>query len=304
MIDYKNLSDSEAQWLAKLSDKEALNEMAYRLELLPAAVRNDPVERCAWQDYWWEKAAAAGHVDAKNTYALSLINRVMNIEDRQNAMGYFQSIVDDFDAGKLSKDEQENGIIAKLWLGILLCEGNGTPRDHVKGLELINAAKTLTNNFGGYGFITMSKLGELYAMGYSQDDEEPRIGDLKQAIEFLEIAIKRFNPKKTDPRKLEHVRDLLDVQKKHLEYKKKLIRKTMFRNYPKNYKEHGFSKMQNITKKLQPNDGKKLRKCQMLCGCVWKPIKLRWHDCVSDLLKKGGIQPRRKSLTRKNLIYR
>lgn len=250
MVNFENLSATEVQRLAKQGDKEALNEMAYRFEFLSAKDRDNPVEQCAWQDYWWEKAAAAGHNEAKSRYALSLINRLMNAEDRQKAMGYFQSLVDDFDAGKLlSEDDRECGIISKLWLGILLCEGNGTPRDHIKGVELINAAKTLTKNFDGYGFVTLSKLGELFAMGYSQDDEEPRIDDLKQAIEYLELAINRFDSEKTDPEKLEHIQELLDVQKKHLVYKKNNKKEENISKLPKELQQAWFQQQAEYNKK-------------------------------------------------------
>jgi len=207
--------------LAKQGDKEALYEMVWRHgELIPTA---DAVEQCAWQDYWYEKAADAGHTDAKSRFALSLVQRVMNAEDRQKAMKYFQSLVTDLDNGKLiSKDDQESGIIAKLWLGIMLCEGYHTRRDPVKGAELIKAADSGTNGFDGYGFGTMYKLGELFATGLAQPGEEPSIADLEVAIKYLDIAIKRFNPEKTDPRKLELAKQLFETQKKRIVTKREI----------------------------------------------------------------------------------
>jgi len=214
-MNYENMHVKEVQRLAKQGDKEALNEMVWRHgELLPGA---DAVEQCAWQDFWFEKAADAGHIDAKLRYAQTLINRPMNAEDRQKAMKYFQSLVNDLDAGKLlSKDDQESGIIAKLRLGIMLCEGYHTPRDASKGVKLIETAESLTNGFEGYGFGFMYKLGELYATGLAQAGEEPSITDLEQAIKYLDIAIKRFNPEKSDPRKLDLAKQLFETQKKRI----------------------------------------------------------------------------------------
>jgi len=221
MIDYENISASEALRLAKQGDKEALNEMVWRLEFLPAESRNNPVEQCAWQDYWFEKAANAGHTDAKFRYAQSLINRVMNAEDRQKAMKYFQSLSDDFNAGKLkSEDDRESGIVAKLRLGTMLCEGYHTQRDAIKGVKLIEEAENLTNGFAVFGFDSMYKLGELYATGLAQHGEEPSIADLEKAIKYLDIAIKRFNPEKSDQRKLDLARQLFETQKKRIVTKK------------------------------------------------------------------------------------
>jgi len=215
IANYENMTTSEVQRLAKQGDKNALYEMVWRMELLPIGNENNPIEQCAWQDYWFEKAANAGHIEGKLQYAQLLINnRVMNAENRQKAMKYFQSLVNDFDAGKLiSKDDRESGIIAKLWLGIMLCEGYHTRRDAKEGVVLIKSVEILTNGFDGYGFVAMYKLGELYATGLAQPSEEPSIADLKKAIKYLDIAIKRFNPEKIDPRKLDFANLLLENTK-------------------------------------------------------------------------------------------
>ena len=222
-MSYENMRISDVQRLAKQGDKEALYEMVWRHEeLIPGA---DPIEQCAWQDYWYEKAANAGHIDAKFRYAQSLISRVMNAEDRQKAMIYFQNISDDYDAGKLiTEDDKECGIISKLRLGIMLCEGYYTKRDAVKGVELINAAENLTNGFSGYGFVTMSKLGELYATGLAQPGEEPSIADLEKAIKYLGIAIdpSTKKPDNLDHRKLELVKQLFETQKKRVVTKREI----------------------------------------------------------------------------------
>ena len=221
MENYEKMSASEVQRLAKQGNKDALFEMVWRLELLPPEHRNDPVERCAWQDYWFEKAANAGHVDAKIRYARSLIDRVMNAEDRQKAMGYFQSLSEDFDAGKLNRDQQQDGALAKFWLGIMLCQGYHTRRDAIKGVELIQAANALTNGFEGFGFVLMYKIGEVYATGLAQPGEEPSIADLEKAIKYLDIAIKRFNPEKNKSEMLDLVKQLLGNCKGRIEAKKR-----------------------------------------------------------------------------------
>jgi len=221
MASYEKISNEEVKRLAKQRDKDALYEMVWRFdELMPAKVRDIPVERCAWQDYWFEKAANAGHIDAKYSFAQSLINRVMNAEDRQKAMKYFLSLSDDFDADKLlNDDDRECGIIAKLRLGIMLCEGYHTQRDVRKGVNLINAADSLTNGFAVFGFETLFKLGELYATGLAQQGEEPSIDDLNKAIKYLYSAIKSFNLEKNDARKLDIAKDLLEIQEKRMKEK-------------------------------------------------------------------------------------
>jgi hypothetical protein len=136
MADYEHMSISEVQRLAKQGDSDALFEMAWRMDVMPEIIGN-PVEECAWQDYWFEKAADAGNIDAKGRYARSLMDRIMNAEDRKKAEKYFKELVDDLDAGRLiSDDEKENGGVAKVRLGIMLCEGYYTQRDAVKGCKI------------------------------------------------------------------------------------------------------------------------------------------------------------------------
>ncbi len=222
MANYEHMNISEVHRLAKQGDKDALYEMAWRM---PSDVQKNPVESCAWQDYWFEKAADAGNIDAKSRYARSLVNRIMNAEDRQKAMCYFESLVNDFDAGRLVGEQKEDGALAKLWLGIMLCQGYHTRRDAIMGAELIQAAGTYFNGFQGFGYRLMREIGEIYASGLAQIGEEPSVSDLEKAIQYLDIAIMRFNPEKDDPNNrgfLNMTIDMLETQKKRVVNKKQV----------------------------------------------------------------------------------
>ena len=218
---YEKMPIAEVQRLARLGDKDAMYEMVWHTELLPAGDRDNPVERCAWQDCWFEKAADAGHIDAKSRYARSLIQRIMDKDCRQKAIGYFQSLSDDYDAGKLGGEEEIDGIIAKMWLGVMLCEGYHTRCDEIKGAELIQAADALTNGFERFGFSPLSQIGGLYATGLAQPGKEPSIDDLKKAEKYFDAAINRFNPERDDPNNrgyLQLAKDQLAEQKRRILY--------------------------------------------------------------------------------------
>ena len=217
---YEKLSASEVQRLAKQGDKDALFEMAWRLnEVLPGEY--NPVERSAWDNIWWEKAAKAGHIDAKsriaqNSYVRSYDGAVTKY--RQMAMKYYQELSDDLDAGKLSEDEEDYGKTAKIFLGIMFCKGgNGIPRDEKKGVELIEEAEKLTNNFDGYGFILLHALGIMYAEGYAQPDEIPSRLDLEKAIKYLETALERSKSQKIVQGMIENAEEDLEEVRKDLE---------------------------------------------------------------------------------------
>ena len=220
MADYENMSDSEVQRLAKHGDKEALYEMAWRM---PPDVQRDPVESCAWQDYWFEKAADAGNIDAKSRYARSLLDRLMNAEDRQKAFRYFEGLVKDLDSGKLVGDHKIDGVIAQFWLGIMLCEGYHTRRDAVRGAKLLGSAYENSNGFDKFGYRLLNAVGNLYATGLAQPGEDPSISDLEKAIKYLDTAVKRFNPEKDDP----YNRGYLQLTKEMRELQKKRIVNTL-----------------------------------------------------------------------------
>ena len=228
MPDYERMDGSEVKRLAKQgNDKDALFEMAWRIELMPSSFDNqDPVYRCAWQDIWFEKATNAGHFDAKSRYARSLIDRIGDAEYRQKAMGYFESIANDFDDGRLIGDAEIDGILAKFWLGVLLCEGFGTRRDAIEGSKCIETALRKSNGLEKFGARFFMKLGEIYASGYAQVGEEPSIDDLELAIKFFEIAIEKFNPEQDNPRMLEFAKQQLAIQKERKANKENMRRST------------------------------------------------------------------------------
>jgi len=216
MEDYEKMDILEVERRAKQGDKNALCEMAWRSgesKLMHSEHRGNQVEECAWEDYWLEKAADEGHIDAKGSYARSLVNRIMDEDCRQKAFFYFQSLVDDFDADKLVGDDEGWGPIAKLWLGIMLCEGYHTHRNAIKGAKLIKEAEDLTEGFNNVGYKLLNKLGSLYEGGLAQPGERPSIADFAQAIKYFAAAISRFNPEKDDPNN----RGFLDLTKQIFE---------------------------------------------------------------------------------------
>ena len=198
---YENMDLNQLQALAKQGNGDAMYEMAWRPEAIPSGIpKNDPVYNCAWQDYWWGKAADAGHADARDRYARSLINdRPFDSEWRQKAMTYFESLVRDFDSGKLKGDLEINGIVAKLQLGMMLCQGLGTRRDVASGAKLLKEADSLTNGFAKFGYQSLSNLAETYGQGCVQASGDPSVDDLRQAIALQRKAINAFDPQKNDP---------------------------------------------------------------------------------------------------------
>ena len=207
--------------------KDACCEMIWRFgesDLMLPEHRGNQVGECAWQDFWFERAADAGHIDAKGTFARSLlIERVIDKEYREKAFLYYQSLVDDFDTNQLIGDDEGWGPIAKLWLGIMLCEGYHTHRNAIKGVKLIKEAEKLSEDFknhGYYGYKALKALGELYATGLVRLDEAPLVADLIQAEKYYTAAIMRFKPERDDPNN----RGYLNLTKQFLEKVKERIK--------------------------------------------------------------------------------
>jgi len=219
MADYGNMSISEVQRLAKQGDKDALYEMQYRYP------DNAEVPGAVWAAFWLEKAAEKGHIFAKRKYAGMLIDIPVSDsykENRQKAMQLFENIAADFDANRLAADERSIGMVAKIELGIMLCEGFGTLRDCKKGLELIKNGESSMQSLGGLRFNHLYRLGEMYSLGYAQEGEEPSISDLKKAINYLEAAVKNFDSQNDPPQMLDFSKQLLDIQKKRIVGKEEL----------------------------------------------------------------------------------
>jgi len=200
---------------AKRGDRDALYEMAWRTELMKPN-ENTQAGQCAWQDYWWAKAADAGNIIAKGRLARSLVNRIFDVNDRSKAIGYFDSLVKDMDAGKFSgnADYLEEGVIAKLWLGAMLCQGFGMGewRDPVRGERLLREADDGTNGFQGFGFRVLGMIAEVYGQGAAKKGGEPSTDDLRQAIAYQKKAVAVFNLEKDDPNN----RGFLQIAKEYL----------------------------------------------------------------------------------------
>jgi len=220
MVNYENMHDSEVQRLAKQGNKDALFEMAWRLdEVLPGEY--NLVERTAWDNIWYEKAAEAGHVDAKSRIAHNYYMMSYNgaaVKYRQMAMKYYQELSNDLDSGKLDGDDRDFGETAKIWLGIMLCMGHGLPlRDVEKGMKHIEEVEKLTNYLEGYGFIPLYELGKMYGQGYAQSDEIPLRLDLEKAIKYLKTALKRSKTQKIVQGMIENAEIVLEEVMKVLE---------------------------------------------------------------------------------------
>ena len=225
MANHEQISTSEVQRVEKQGDKNDWFKMAWRLdEVLPGEY--SLIERSAWSNYWFEKAANAGHVRAISQIAHMYYKMSYDgaaVKYRQMAMKYYQELSDLLDDEKLDEDDRDLGMIAKMWLGILFCMGTGIPRDVKKGKKLIEEAERLTTNFEGYGFIPLKELGEMYGQGYAQPDEVPTSGDLKKAIEYLEASIQPFQiehliqevGQDIGQRLIEDVKKYLEIMKRH-----------------------------------------------------------------------------------------
>lgn len=222
---YNNISTADVQQLVLQDDSDAMYEMAWRMT---PDVESSPIESCAWQDYWFEKATNAGNIEAKARYARSLRERPPDAEYRKKAFDYFESINADFDAGKFkgNEDLELDGKLSKLWLGVMLCEGIYTPHNPVRGVRLIDSVWKLTNEFEGFGFNILFELGRLYANGFVRTGEEPLIRDLERAIELLDLADKNFDPRYTSQQVKNEAKELLSICKERVSVKRKLKKAT------------------------------------------------------------------------------
>jgi hypothetical protein len=213
MANDKQLSTSEVQRLTKQGDKDVLFAMRLKLdEILPG--KYNSIERTAWNNIWLAKAAEAGHADAKYQMAHAFYRMSYNgaaVEYRQKAFRYYEELSNNFDNGKLDEVYRGLGKNAKIWLGIFLCMGSGlTLRDVKKGIEYIEEAKTLTNDFKDYGFRYLHALVVMYAEVYAQLDEIPSKSDLEKAVEYLSASLDSSKTKKIDQSDIEYEKKYLE----------------------------------------------------------------------------------------------
>ena len=207
---YENKSISEVQRLAKQGDKEALFEMRYRYP------DNEEADGRIWAAVWDKKAADRGHIMAKRLYACFLKNIPPSknfSKNQHDAMTLFESIVKDYNAGKLGEDDIPDGIIAKKELGIMLCEGVAIQRDYKRGIELMKSGEKDMQDFGGLRPNYLKRFGEIYARGYAQEDEEPTSNDLKQAEKYF-IKAKDVLP--DDDKLRDAIEKWLDILKEQM----------------------------------------------------------------------------------------
>jgi hypothetical protein len=152
-----------------------------------------------------------------------LIERIFDVDARKKAMKYFRSLAKDYDDGVITK--KGYGMISKLWLGIMLCQGLGlgNERDSEKGVALIEEADSLANGFEGkILYEDFYQLAVTYGQGCTQRNGEPLVDDLRQAVAYLQKAINCFDQKSDDPNNrgvLSNTKQYLEMLKKRKEHK-------------------------------------------------------------------------------------
>lgn len=222
MANYENTYTFKVHALAKDGDKDAMFEMTKRIDDILPDVK-DPMERNAWEDIWCEKAAEAGHVEAKFLVARAHMDKPYDgpvNKYHKIAKKYFQELSDEYNKGRLSGGDKECGEISKLWLGIMYCLGKGTPRNEKKGVELIEEASGLTNDFATYGFFAKRDLGRMFVNGYAQTDEEPTEEDLIKGKKYLEAALVARKNQLVTAKVIEGVKRDLEFAQKGIDIKK------------------------------------------------------------------------------------
>ena len=218
MADYENLSTYEVQRLAKQGDKDALFEMRYRYP------DNEEADGRIWATVWDKKASDRGHFFAKRLYACFLKDMPPSENFSKNqyeAMTLFENIVKDYNAGNYDEDDIAVGIIGKIELGIMLCEGLGIQRDYKRGIELMKSGEKDMQNFGGLRFHYLVQFGKIYALGYAQEDEEPSSHDLEQAKKYFENAVRVFSDKDSK-KQFDFAKEFLEILKQQIPNKIKL----------------------------------------------------------------------------------
>ena len=219
MQDYDSIERIKA--MAKKGDPRALFEMA-RMddELLPDNEKN-PDGIYAWRLHWLREASRKGDADARLYLVRILLAGPFYGPAHQEAFKWLKSLEDDLSASATKGDALWNvASIAKIEHGTMLCEGLAIQRDCVKGIRLIKEGIDYSNQkYGDPGFTSCFCVGELYALGYAQPDEEPTSSDLREAIKYFEEAISLFVQGRDNPQTLNFARQYLDAQKRRLQPK-------------------------------------------------------------------------------------
>lgn len=223
MADYESISNEAVQKLARQGDPDAMFDMMYRTDL---AQSTSETEDIAWQDYWQERAANAGHVVARWKSARALIDNPCSSDERKRtnrkkAFDLFLGLVKDFEANKLNEEDRPVGPLAKLELGILYCEGicntDSSDRNPKEGLRLIKEGEESLKRTGELKIRHFELLGDLYAMGYTQPDELPTRSDVEKSIEYLECTLNHPDAVKMPRDRLKLIGNMLDAQKRRLD---------------------------------------------------------------------------------------
>jgi TPR repeat protein len=185
--------------------------------LLPANEKN-PDGITVWALYWMRRASLKDHAEARLRLARLLLDGPFYGPAHKEAFEWLKSLENDLNASTVKNDALwEIGNLAKIEHGIMLCEGRAIQRDHVKGVKLIKEGLEYSNQkYGDPGFTSCFQIGELYALGYVQPDEDPTYSDLIEAIKYLEEAKRLFVQGRDNPKYLDFAQKYLDEQKKRL----------------------------------------------------------------------------------------
>jgi len=211
----------EVQDKAKQGDKDALFEMSYRDE--EAVQLSNGITPYVWRLYWMGRAAEEGHFDALRIYAGICVEMPMPAKKNKVALEMYKKFGEE--CRKIGNRFWE--AFAKMEQGFILCEALGMyeDRDHIRGVKLIDEAKSIIEIELGkkIGFTQLVRLGEIYGMGYTQEDEEPLAEDLRKAIKYLKDAKVRFpntnedfQAKIENQNKYKQAVDMLVVLEQHL----------------------------------------------------------------------------------------
>jgi len=154
----------------------------------------DEAHPVVWDLYWLSRAATKGHRGALYLYADLLMDMPFPVKDCDKALKLYEEF--EQESRKVGKDYAV--AYAKIESGIILCEGLRLEnrRNPKRGVELIDEGLGMMKKINEKPNASqLYRLGEMYALGYAQENEVQSATDIEKAIEFLE-EFKRgnFNP--------------------------------------------------------------------------------------------------------------